>query len=563
MAKIKQNKNAVPGATFTLGNYGGTHKFPGWSAIPAWGYGVAQRTPDDTLTGVFSVENNNVKLKILSYGGSFNHNKGDAFPGRCAGSKSDFRWGNRGAWPDYVTHLFDMNPLYTSDGHHASCYHEFGYEFNLGDINSFQSERIQYPTYWEIITYYYLGMTGYYSGDPSPYYPVFPIPARVGFSSAYIPRYYYPMAINEKGSIRHEFKISGSNCTIVDKDGNELEYLTLVEAGDIFKFKVIPTEGYALDKVTDTYGNEYKPDDSGYISIISNKDYTLTAQTSEIKTACAVYSSANKYLAFYYDNRDHSKEGQVYSIPATSQEIKWGEHGSEIENIFFDTSFLDYNLTNAAQWFGTTEYPNVSEINMACFPSKNVKDMSLFFTGLINVKTISFEDFDTSSLTNIDRLFDNCQNLEKIISNTELDFSHIEEEFVFTRCSNKLKGDQGTTWSEDKVSSAYAHMDKGTSNPGYFSVEVIETKMKGAIKFKDLDKDTQKEVLNLIAFKEKYKKQKNLASDFVPCDNEGHAVELCIDDKKTYRSVKNSYGANENDQGLIMSDKGWTKQQRG
>ena len=96
-------------------------------------------------------------------------------------------------------------------------------------------------------------------------------------------------------------------------------------------------------------------------------------------------------------------------------------------------------------------------------------------TGMTALTTISLEALDTSNVTNMDSMFANCKSLTTIYVNT-FDTSKVASSAgMFSDCED-LVGGSDTGWNKDNTNDVtYAHIDGGTSNPGYFTAYTATT----------------------------------------------------------------------------------------
>ena len=157
------------------------------------------------------------------------------------------------------------------------------------------------------------------------------------------------------------------------------------------------------------------------------------------------------------------------------------------------TGFNTMRVTNMSYMFsGCSSLPSV---RVSFFITANVRDMSYMFDGCRALTTLDVTDFNTAKVTNMSRMFNNCNNL------TSLDLGRFNTalvtnmSYMFQNCSylttiyagdnwstaavtsssgmfsgcTRLVGGKGTTYNSSHVDAAYAHIDGGPSNPGYFS----------------------------------------------------------------------------------------------
>ena len=108
----------------------------------------------------------------------------------------------------------------------------------------------------------------------------------------------------------------------------------------------------------------------------------------------------------------------------------------------------------------------------------SVTDMSLMFGSCTALASLDLSGWDTQNVTTMSMMFNNCTalatiyvgngwNTDKITSNNSYS--------MFSKCTS-LVGGKGTTYDSSKIDKTYAHIDGGTSNPGYFTQGVVKPK---------------------------------------------------------------------------------------
>ena len=151
------------------------------------------------------------------------------------------------------------------------------------------------------------------------------------------------------------------------------------------------------------------------------------------------------------------------------------------------SSFNTSNVTNMDEMFFLSE---LTEINLKSFDTSNVTTMHLMFSNskikdidLSNFDTSNVENmyqmffrsktysidlsrFDTSKVTNMMSMFQGSSNLKTIYVSNK--FKAVSGGLMFASCTS-LVGGAGTTFNKSYVDETYAHIDGGTSNPGYFT----------------------------------------------------------------------------------------------
>ena len=236
----------------------------------------------------------------------------------------------------------------------------------------------------------------------------------------------------------------------------------------------------------------------------------------------AVYTPENTTLTFYCDGQRNSRPGTTYDLNEGSNFPGWYSDGtrSSVTQAVFDPSFDNARPTTTYTWFFLMEnlqsitgieYLNTTEVNkmgamfMACgaltsidlshFNTEMVTDMFNMFYGCSSLQSLDVGTFNTASVTDMRGMFRDCSALTsldltnfdtRIAENTSSMFAgctslttiYAGDEWstaninyssdMFNNCVN-IKGGKGTTYDPNHVDKAYAHIDGGPSNPGYFT----------------------------------------------------------------------------------------------
>lgn len=211
----------------------------------------------------------------------------------------------------------------------------------------------------------------------------------------------------------------------------------------------------------------------------------------------AVLSADNTVLTFYYNDQKESRGGMGVG-PFTYEAARgWNAYVNEISTVVFDDTFANCtSITSTEKWFSGCL--NLTTINgLINLNTENVTTMNSMFADCRKLTTLDLTHFNTSNVTSMWAMFNNCLSL------TELDLSSFNTENVndtyamFAGCSAlttiyvgsewntskmsadysrnmfadclKLVGGAGTVFDANHVDYTYAHIDGGTSNPGYFT----------------------------------------------------------------------------------------------
>ena len=216
---------------------------------------------------------------------------------------------------------------------------------------------------------------------------------------------------------------------------------------------------------------------------------------SRFKEAYACYTPSNTTLTFYYDNQRSSRSGRTYDLNTTSSP-DWGTDGTNanVTKVVFDPSFAGTYPTSTFGWFSSMtnlesitgmEYLNTDFVNnlgyMFCrcskltsidlshFNTSRVVELDYMFYKCSQLTVLDLSSFNTSKVAYMNLMFADCSNLTTIYAGEGWTTSAVEyADYMFRNCTS-LVGGQGTTYNVHNIGKAYAHIDGGPSNPGYFT----------------------------------------------------------------------------------------------
>ncbi|MBR5392633.1 MAG: BspA family leucine-rich repeat surface protein [Prevotella sp.] len=208
----------------------------------------------------------------------------------------------------------------------------------------------------------------------------------------------------------------------------------------------------------------------------------------------AVYSSNT--LTFYNDGQMTGKTGEylltIDELPA------WHEHCNDIQKVVFDNSFATARPVSTSEWFnwcsnltviegmenlntskvlfmnGMFNYcMSLASIDLSHFDTSNVIGMSAMFLSCISLTTLDLSSFNTSHVRNMSTMFYNCSNLVTIYVGANWSTECVTESSLMFDFCRAIEGEKGTVYYGDNAfdtyTAAYAHIDGGENNPGYFS----------------------------------------------------------------------------------------------
>ena len=97
--------------------------------------------------------------------------------------------------------------------------------------------------------------------------------------------------------------------------------------------------------------------------------------------------------------------------------------------------------------------------------------MESMFEYCYKLNRLDLTSFNTSKVYNTGYMFNECNNMTAIYVGDDWNMDAVIYSYrMFYNCTS-LRGDMGTTYDEDHVDKAYAHLDGGPTNPGYLSMK--------------------------------------------------------------------------------------------
>ena len=202
----------------------------------------------------------------------------------------------------------------------------------------------------------------------------------------------------------------------------------------------------------------------------------MSAMGANAAEAYACYTSSNTTLTFYNDNQRSSRTGKTYDLNTGDNIPNWYYDGiyEDVTNVDFDASFAGARLMTTSYWFYDMKnlqfIANINNLN-----TSEVVYMNGMFERCSSLTFINLSNFDTSKVTNMFAMFAGCSNLKTIYVGLGWNTSVLTDAGatdIFSQCY-KLVGEQGTYYKSSNSDRKYAHIDGGTSNPGYLTAAYL------------------------------------------------------------------------------------------
>ena len=138
----------------------------------------------------------------------------------------------------------------------------------------------------------------------------------------------------------------------------------------------------------------------------------------------------------------------------------------------------------------------LTSLDLSHFNTSNVKDMNRMFQGCTDLTVLNVSNFNTSKVIKMESMFSYLYNIEKLdlssfntskVTNMKDMFRASKFKTIYTSNNfttdavtrsdgmfygnTNLIGGSGTVFNSSHITAAYAHIDGGTSNPGYFTLK--------------------------------------------------------------------------------------------
>ena len=214
----------------------------------------------------------------------------------------------------------------------------------------------------------------------------------------------------------------------------------------------------------------YSADDSS-LNFYKRSSVPSAGEDFEGHVATAVYTgietSDYKYVNPWQSYRSTIKSVSVIDegiMPSSTK--RWFSGLSSCTS--FDLSKLDTSSVTdmSSMFFGCSA---LTVLDISNFNTSQVVDMSYLFASCSKLTALDLTNFDTSQVVNMKAMFQSCSSVTTIYAGNNWSSAKTDDSTnMFYNCL-ALVGGNGTTFDSTKINKAYAHIDGGTSNPGYFT----------------------------------------------------------------------------------------------
>ena len=175
-------------------------------------------------------------------------------------------------------------------------------------------------------------------------------------------------------------------------------------------------------------------------------------------------------LEFRYDNDKSAYRDAMDIGPFTSMDqVPWHQYRETIVSVVFNDSFANCTtITSTSLWFAFLS--NLQHIvGIENLKTPNVTDMYGMFWECWSLTSLNLSGFYTASVTDMGSMFAGCRALTTIsVSSGWITSNVTNGQGMFEGCTS-LVGGSGTTYNDNNIGLSYAHIDGGSSNPGYLT----------------------------------------------------------------------------------------------
>ena len=315
-----------------------------------------------------------------------------------------------------------------------------------------------------------------------------------------------------------------ANVTDMSQLFRECSQLETIYVGEGWSTDAVTKSVYMFANSTKLVGGRGTTYDANHVDVAyahivvgpSNPGYFTDINAPAEPEAYAVYTADNTTLTFYYDNQRSTRTGTTYDLNVGMANPGWDDDNSyaSVTHVVFDPSFAEARPVSTCSWFwGMTNLQSIT--GMDCLNTEDVTTMWGMFNSCSNLTTLDLSSFNTSQVTNMLGMFSDCSNLTTIYAGEGWNVATVSvSSNMFANCTH-LVGGKGTTYDPGHTNKAYAHIDGGPSNPGYFT---------GTIDVGDVNGDGNVNITDVTVLNNMLSNGDPSADDYPASDIDGNGV---------------------------------------
>ena len=154
---------------------------------------------------------------------------------------------------------------------------------------------------------------------------------------------------------------------------------------------------------------------------------------------------------------------------------------TKMGSMFFDCSGLtsldvsSFNTEKVTEmWQMFSDCSGLTSLDVCNFNTEKVTVMFGMFRGCSGLTSLDLSNFNTTNVTDMSYVFYGCSALTTIYVGEGWSTEKVTDSFsMFTNCTT-LVGGLGTVYDAEYTDKTYAHIDGGTSNPGYLTMKLAK-----------------------------------------------------------------------------------------
>ncbi len=223
--------------------------------------------------------------------------------------------------------------------------------------------------------------------------------------------------------------------------------------------------------------------DMGNLSSIVGIEYLNTSEVSNMSRMFSTCWSMESIDLSHFDTGNVAHMGYMFNYceALTSLDLSsFDTHNVfSMEGMFYEcnsltsldlSSFNTENVRNFKDMF--FDCVGLNSMDLRNFDTRNAGTMNGMFLDCSGLTSLDLSSFNTAKVVDMSGMFDFCRNLETIYVGDEWSTDAVTNSSgMFSDCLS-IVGGKGTTYDANHVDKAYAHVDGGPSDPGYFSSHV-------------------------------------------------------------------------------------------
>ena len=181
--------------------------------------------------------------------------------------------------------------------------------------------------------------------------------------------------------------------------------------------------------------------------------------TSKVTDMTMMFSGLKKITSLNLSNFNTSNVTSMYAM------FYYNNNLTDLNISSFDTSKVE----NMQSMFHSCY--NLTSLDLSSFDTSNVTNMWAMFYAMWNIRELDLSSFDTLKVENMRSMFQSDGGITTIYVSNKWSTSSVTNSYSMFNGAVSLVGQAGTTYSSDHMEADYAHVDGGTSNPGYFTLK--------------------------------------------------------------------------------------------